>query len=1183
MMSLPRFLFAFFASFAHAEALFAHAGPLEELLPHPKHILKPGQPESVDWHRRGWYRLEVRDGKSTIDGDAEGRRSAESTLSQLKLLSGGGVLPSCVIIDGPTYLWRGFMHDCGRNFLDVVHVKKVIDLMALYKLNVFHWHLTDYYGWRLESRKYPMLQAPWAFGRHHGRYYTQEDFKEVVAYAGARGIMVVPELDVPGHTLAFRRGLGIDRMSDPRVKDIVCELIDELCSLADRKTMPFVHLGTDEARQACEQVPDDYCPAWAARVVANGRKPVGWTPGKSMMTVTGEKPVRMVWQKEYEPERDEIAIDTVGCYFGGKDPLTFLNAALSINPCAWDVPEDNKLGVEICSWHDDYLGEDTSRVFTNCNFAPAVVFYSDMMWNGNAKAKNEYAVKLPSPGGADFQRARTMEDVVIAHRDKVVPTLGLPFSYVRQTQMRWRISDREGKTVARDVAQASIMISDCGAHRLVPENSYLMETSGLATVETWIECPTGRTVGAWIGFTRFGRSGGRRHGTPRLGEWGRSPGIKVEINDRIVQPPDWRNPGLKFVSCHPEEPTSDNIAETEFTNEEYFMREPTPAWLDAGWNHVKLTVPKHIGDQWNYYWTATFVPVSLGAERKEIMDLKYSSEPQVALRPEPEYDVVIYGSTPAALTAAIEAGRLGRKAVVVSPETRIGGMTTGGLGQTDIGNKAAFGGLALMFYQDVAKYYQDPANWTREKMSDYSPDGQCFNSFGGGSMWTFEPHAALAILEDWERRYGLKIFRGEWLDRRSGGVVKKDGRIVGFRTLSGKWFRGKMFIDATYEGDLLAAAGVSYFVGRESNSVYGETINGNAPSARGARRHNFESGVSAYVREGDRASGLLPGVEPYDGNIHEGDGDCRVQAYCFRMCNTDDPDNRIPFRKPTNYREKDYELLFRNMAAVEKAHPGWRNRTECWFGFPWINSRMPNRKTDSNNRTGFSTDFIGRNWKWPEASYEEREKILREHLDYQMGLMWTLANHPRIPARIRREYSRWGMCKDEFLDGFGDGWQRQLYVREGRRMIGEYVMTEANCRGEIKVMRPVALGAYGMDSHHVRRCETENGFVVNEGNVEDGLKRDGKTNFGPYQIEYGALIPKREDCRNLLVPVCLSASHVAYGSIRMEPVFFSLGQVAGAAAVLSAGGGLDVQDLPYAALRDRLRENGQVFEFAVVR
>ena len=538
-------------------------------------------------------------------------------------------------------------------------------------------------------------------------------------------------------------------------------------------------------------------------------------------------------------------------------------------------------------------------------------------------------------------------------------------------------------------------------------------------------------------------------------------------------------------------------------------------------------------------------------------------------------DIVIYGSSPAAISAAVQAKRMGKSTVVVSPETRIGGLTTGGLGATDIGNKSAFGGLALKFYKDVADYYKDAANWKYEKPSDWIratrsgevPDGQDLASLGEDSMWTFEPHAALDILERWERKNRLRIFRGEFLDREKG-VRKENGRIVSISTLSGKCFRGCMFVDATYEGDLMAAAGVSYTVGREANSVYGETISGVERAL--AKEHQFNKGVSAYVKPGDPSSGLLPFVAP-DTDAPDGAGDRRVQAYCFRMCLTDDPSNRIPFKKPDGYNPLDYELLLRNFEAID--HKVFADADGWKAHMPWINSRMPNRKTDTNNRTGFSTDFIGQNWAWPEASYEERAKMLRAHLKYQMGLMWTLANHPRVPEPIRREISRWGTCKDEFTDGLGLGWQSQLYVREGRRMVGEYVATEQDVLRKRKATRPIAMAAYGMDSHHVRRYVDAEGFVRNEGDVQD-WRSGGK----PYPIDYGVITPKRQECENLFVPVCVSASHVAFGSIRMEPVFFALGQAAGAAAALSIDAGCAVQDLEYARLREALLSWGQVVD-----
>ena len=530
-----------------------------------------------------------------------------------------------------------------------------------------------------------------------------------------------------------------------------------------------------------------------------------------------------------------------------------------------------------------------------------------------------------------------------------------------------------------------------------------------------------------------------------------------------------------------------------------------------------------------------------------------------------ERDVVIYGSTPAAITAAIEAQKMGRTAVIVSPETRIGGMTTGGLGATDVGSRAAYGGLSLKFYRDIRTYYRDVKNWKWEKPLDYAQRSYTFRQDMDDAMWFFSPSAALAVLESWEKEHKLDIRRGEWLDRAKGKVkVEGEGeqrRIVSLVTLSGNVYRGKVFLDTTYEGDLMAAAGVSYFVGREDNSVYGETLSGYQPTPRHGG-HRLKGGIDPYRVKGDPKSGLLPGVLPHEAvkDRKVGSGDRNLQAYNYRMCLTDVEANRIPFKKPAGYDEGLYELLFRNYEAGQKELP--RNQ-----------AIMPDRKTDTNNHSGFSTDFIGQNWNWPEASYEERAKMAQAHLTYQQGLMWTLANHPRIPEDVRVEFSRWGTCKDEFADGPGDGWPSQIYVREARRMVGEYVMTEHDCRRTRVSKRPVAMASYGMDSHNTMRYVDADGFVRNEGDIQDW-----QASGIPYGIDYGALVPKRGECANLLVPVCVSSSHMAFGSIRMEPVFFALGQAAGAAAALAAGDGVAVQDVDYAKLRRRLVLDGQYLE-----
>ncbi len=526
------------------------------------------------------------------------------------------------------------------------------------------------------------------------------------------------------------------------------------------------------------------------------------------------------------------------------------------------------------------------------------------------------------------------------------------------------------------------------------------------------------------------------------------------------------------------------------------------------------------------------------------------------------YDLVIYGGTSAGISAAIQASRLNKSVVLIEPSNRLGGLTTGGLGQTDIGNKQAIGGISREFYQEIKKYYEQEENWKWQKREEYVDGGQTRTKEGEDAMWTFEPSAALKVFHQMLEEENVAIIYGERLLRSNQGIKKEGTKIQSITMESGKIFSGKMFMDATYEGDLMAVSGVSYTVGREDNQQYKESLNGvqanyfsvslkNTPS-RNAFNHNFVPGVDPYVEEGNPSSGLLPYIIQGGPGI-DGTGDKKVQAYGFRMCLTDHPDNRIPFEKPAGYEEINYELLFRNYEAGETR-------------LPWINSSMPNRKTDTNNSRGFSSDFIGQNHLYPEASYTEREKIVEAHRTYQQGLMWALANHPRIPENVRNEYSRWGTSKDEFERE--DGWQNQLYIREARRMVGDFVMNQRHCEGIEVVEDAVGLAAYGMDSHHIQRYVDHNGFVQNEGNVEAHVD-------GPYPISYRSIVPKKSEASNLFVPICLSASHIAFGSIRMEPVFMVLGQSAAIAASLAIDNSTSVQEVPYGQLKAALLENSQ--------
>lgn len=496
------------------------------------------------------------------------------------------------------------------------------------------------------------------------------------------------------------------------------------------------------------------------------------------------------------------------------------------------------------------------------------------------------------------------------------------------------------------------------------------------------------------------------------------------------------------------------------------------------------------------------------------------------------YDVVIYGGTSAGVAAAVQVKRMGKTVIVVHPGKHLGGMTSSGLGATDIGNKQAIGGISREFYRRLGMHYR------REE------------------AWTFEPHVAESTFNKMLKEAGISAVLLERLDLKQG-VRKQNGRIVSLTMESGRRFAGNVFIDATYEGDLMAKAGVSYHVGRESNAVYSETLNG--VQTKNAKYHQFKTDVDPYVVPGDSSSGLLPGI--HDGGPGaEGSGDHRVQAYCFRMCLTNAPENRLPFPKPKRYDRLRYELLLRYMKAGH------------WTVLK-LSKAMPNQKTDTNNKGAFATDNIGKNYEYPDGDYNTREQIIEEHRDYQQGLMWFLANDPRVPPTIQKEVNQWGLPKDEFTDN--GGWPHELYIREARRMISDYVMTQHDCEGHTEIEDSVGLAAYTMDSHHVQRY-AKNGRVWNEGDVEVG-------GFPPYAIAYRSIRPKREECKNLLVPVCVSASHIAFGSIRMEPVFMVLGQSAATAACMAIDNETAVQDVNIAELQLRLKNDGQVLAWEPVR
>lgn len=521
-------------------------------------------------------------------------------------------------------------------------------------------------------------------------------------------------------------------------------------------------------------------------------------------------------------------------------------------------------------------------------------------------------------------------------------------------------------------------------------------------------------------------------------------------------------------------------------------------------------------------------------------------------------DLCIYGSTPSGIAAAVQGARMGKSVVIVTPDQHLGGMSSSGLGFADTGNTAVIGGIAREFHQRIWQHYESPASWNWQKREQYGNRGQgtTAKDDAARTMWVFEPHVAEQVCEAFIKEYKIPVHRNEWLER-TNGVRKRGATIVEITTLSGKKFAAKMFIDATYEADLMAAAGVDYHVGREAQAVYGEKWNGVQVGVL-HHRHHFgvlKQPISPYVVPGDPNSGLLWGVSAAPPGEF-GAGDQKVQAYCYRLCLTDLPENRVPIAKPADYDPGRYELLLRIFAT------GWR---ETFNKF----DPLPNRKTDVNNHGPLSFDFIGGNYDYPEASYERRREIIRAHRDYQQGWLYFIANDPRVPADVQQRMRQWGLPKDEFAAN--GHWPYQLYIREARRMVGAYVMTEQDILKQRATPDSVGMGSYTIDSHNVQRYITPEGYVQNEGDI-------GVATKGPYAIAYGALVPKRGQADNLFVTSCLSSSHIAFGSIRMEPVLMILGQSAATAAALALDEKVPVQDLSYDKLRVRLLSDGQILE-----
>jgi hypothetical protein len=517
-----------------------------------------------------------------------------------------------------------------------------------------------------------------------------------------------------------------------------------------------------------------------------------------------------------------------------------------------------------------------------------------------------------------------------------------------------------------------------------------------------------------------------------------------------------------------------------------------------------------------------------------------------------ECDVVVYGGTPAGVTAAIQAARMGRETVLLSFNRHVGGLTSGGLTATDVGNKDSIGGLALEYYTRI------------DRIRD------------------FRPSEAESLFLEMLNEAGVTVL----FERCMESVAMKEGRLISVTMENAETFQATMFIDATYEGDLMAAAHVSYRVGREPSGAYGESLAGQWQPISWKDVYQFcRLPISPYHDPDNAGTGLLPEISS-ESPGKPGEGDYKVQAYNFRMCLTDKA-GKIPFPEPSGYDPKRYALLARFL----NADPGVKwvlNYTVS----PMTDGPVQMRNGDCNNAGSFSSDYVGGNYRWPDGTYEPgsfselppprrgapipfhelyelREDVFQDHVAYQQGLMYFLANDPQVPETLRDRVNRFGLDPQEFQDT--GSWPHQLYVREGRRMVSGYVMTQANCESRRTSDDSIGLASYAMDSHFCQRVVVEeNGIttVRNEGGFGHGCP-------APYPVSFRSIIPKKGECANLLVPVCLSASHAAYGSIRMEPVFMILGQSAGTAACLAIDEEVSVQDLRYEKLKERLLADEQ--------
>ena len=582
------------------------------------------------------YVLEISGNGVTVTAPGpRGERWARGTLAQLRRLSQTDSVPCCRITDWPHLKWRGFMLDTSRNYLPIQGIKDVLDVMSIYKLNLFHWHLTENYAWRLESKKYPQLQSDAAFlFRHRGRYYTQDDFREIVAYAKKRGITVMPELDVPGHSFAFRKAFGFRTMRDPGVDRTVADLLAELCSLVPKEDMPFVHIGTDEVwKRDIEGAAPEALDLWAKTVADAGRTIVSWTPGETYGT-PGPR-VNMLWTREADAVKTPGPyFDAYGMYIEDMDPFELLPHAVYWQAATrWEKPGRNNLGAIFCAWHDGAVGEPYENLLRNQQILPSCALFGDAFWHGREHHLPQYRTRLPLADDPLITEAEDIERRMVAQRDRMFADYRHPFHFLRQTDMRWRLSYADGRIAARNIAQATITPFRTGS---LQENFFDI-SNGTVVAETWIRSPVDQTVGAWIGFTSISRDHGLVYASPLPDrrQWNRF-GAKAELNCEPIAPPDWKRPGLGMGK--PVEGAWNEIwtlyeaDEEPFTDQEYFMREPTPINLKAGWNHVKLTIPypgRVKGSKQRPRWVATFIPVLGPTDHpREVPGLEYSCDPR---------------------------------------------------------------------------------------------------------------------------------------------------------------------------------------------------------------------------------------------------------------------------------------------------------------------------------------------------------------------------------------------------------------------------------------------------------------------------------------------------------------------------------------------------------------------------